>query len=115
MIVSRGLIGQQNPSGTNPAEVLRVYDKGMRITVRSIVIANVTGGGLAFRVFILFGSQQSVGVGNALYYDVAIAANTTFQENIEWVLGQNQSLVVRSSAGNGLAFSLFGEVEKDDE
>jgi hypothetical protein len=80
--------------------------------VTRMFVTNLSAGALTFRVFHV---PADVVLGNvhALYYDHALAANDTFElfsdaTNSGVQLKEGDTIVVRSSSGNNIAFNLYG-------
>jgi hypothetical protein len=77
-----------------------------RTFVKDMDISNTTAGSLNLRVFFV-PSAGSAATTNALFYDVAIAANTTFQWLGTQILNAADTIQVQASAA-GLTITASG-------
>ena len=102
------VLAQLRPADTNAASLYSPPDNTVT-EITKLVICNTTNGGLAFRVF-LDDDGTTYDQTTALYYDEALAANTTVEIGIGWGMRNPAgNLAVRSSANDGLTFTLFGK------
>jgi hypothetical protein len=97
------------PTDTTAATI---FTASLNTEITKIFVANVTSGALTFRLF-HGASGDSYDQDNALYYDVNVAANATMvlegmSPNCGIMMQPDEILGVRSSAGNGLNFSVYG-------
>ena len=97
------------PADTTAATI---FTATLNTEITKIFVANVTGGALTFRLF-HGASGDSYDQDNALYYDVSVAANTTLvleglTPNGGIMMEPDEILGVRSSAGDGINFSVYG-------
>ncbi len=77
-----------------------------RTFVKDIDIANTTAGALTVRVF-LVPSAGAAATTNALFYDVAMAANSTMQWVGVQILNAGDTIQIQASAG-GLTITASG-------
>ena len=80
---------------------------GYRCTVRDIVIANTTASSINVRVH-LVPTGVAVGTTNAMFYDVAVPANTTIQWTGTQVLNTGDFIQGIGSA-SGITLNISGE------
>lgn len=78
--------------------------------ISTVVVCN-TGAATTFRLNAVYAGNGAAYQYNTLYYDTAIAANTTLNITIGITLSNADQLYCYSAAGT-LAFSVFG-VQKD--
>ncbi len=99
------VLGQLDPAATTTTTLYTVPDL-TQTTVSSLVICNRTGSSITFRV-----SVHVAGAGandkQFLFYDQALAANTTQTVVIGICLGQADVIKVYASAVD-VSFNLFG-------
>lgn len=99
------VLGQLDAAATT-AQDLYTAPNLAQVTCSTLVVCNRTAGGLTFRV-----SIRVAGVAandkQYLFYDTAIAANTTLTVTIGMTLAQTDVVTTYASA-TGLSFSLFG-------
>tara|TARA_R110002073_G_scaffold1597_1_gene11232 strand:- start:779 stop:1108 length:330 start_codon:yes stop_codon:yes gene_type:complete len=99
------VLGQLDPAATTTTTLYTVPDL-TQTTVSSLVICNRTGSSITFRV-----SVHVAGAGaddkQFLFYDQALAANTTQTVVIGICLGQTDVIKVYASAVD-VSFNLFG-------
>jgi len=99
------VLGQLDPAATTTTTLYTVPDL-TQTTVSSLVICNRTGSSITFRV-----SVHVAGAGaddkQFLFYDQALAANTTQTVVIGMCLGQTDVIKVYASAVD-VSFNLFG-------
>ena len=99
------VLGQLDPAATTTT-VLYTVPNLTQTTVSSLVICNRTGSGITFRV-----SVHVAGAGandkQFLFFDQALAANTTRTVVIGICLGQTDVVKVYASAVD-VSFNLFG-------
>lgn len=101
------MLGQLAPANTTAASLYSV-PASTRAVIRTIIVCNTTAGAVAYRIF-YHDSGTTYSAATALYYDVAIAANTTHTLSV-WIATNNSSghLAVRTDTANALCFSCFG-------
>lgn len=104
------ILAQSNPANTTAASL---YSPGTRqkAIVYGIVIANVTGSAAAYRLHVDVGGT-TYDTGNALAYDVSLAANTSTYLEFDAGIGLEgaDSLGIRTNTGNALCFTAYGIV-----
>ena len=94
----------------NSATATSVYSPGASTTaiIKSVVVCNQTGAADTFRLF-LDDDGTTYDQTTALYYDVAIAANTTIQIDMYWPMNDaTGNLATRNATANALTFTVFG-------
>lgn len=72
--------------------------------VRDMMVANTTGSGVTFRLFVV-PLNGAPAAGNAIYYDVTLAANSTFHWTGQLALPLGTSLYGEAPAGVTIAVS----------
>ncbi len=113
MLAAGALLAQIRPADTL-AQAAFTAQMGVEIT--AIAICNSTGSAATFRLHHDQGGS-TYDIGNALYYDTSIAANSTLWIRAESMgagiqMDDTDSLGVRSSVANALTFSFYGQTEK---
>jgi hypothetical protein len=101
-------LAQLRPADTNAATLYQTPE-GKSALVRTIFVCNTTGGGVTFRLF-FDKNGTTFDQTTALYYDTAIAANTTLV--IDAVLemsGQQGALGFRTSSADALTATVIGK------
>ena len=102
------LLGRLAPADTTAATI---FTATVRTEITSILICNVTGSAATFRLFHGVATSTYV-VGNALYYDVSVPANTTTNLDAEVHAGINlaatDTLGVRTGTADAITFSVYG-------
>lgn len=104
-IVFFGVLGRQYPPNTGIYTVLQGAE-GYCYRVKSIFIANVSDGGINFRLFL---GEGAGGITNALYYDVGVPVDTSLLIEAEILVDAAQALMFRASAGNSATILVTGE------
>jgi hypothetical protein len=104
------MVGQLRPANTTAASLVSPVS-GERISVHTIIVAETSGSDRTFRLF-HDDDGTTYDESTALHYDVAISANTTtfldLQGGIDMV-NSSGNLAVRTSSGNALNFTAYGE------
>lgn len=100
------VLGQSAPADTNNAALYTV-PTGKSAIISAIHVANVTGAAVNARLFVQVNGATAA-VGNAIAYDVSIAANSVFALSEGITLAAADVISVRSSVGSALTFTLFG-------
>jgi hypothetical protein len=106
MAISYKILGQSQPASTANTDLYTV-SAGKQAIVSSLVITNTTGAAASARVFIRKAGATAA-VGNAILYDVAIAAASVAGFTLGITLDATDVITVRSGAGNDLTFQAFG-------
>ena len=105
------LIVQHKPLATGAVSVYNPPLQSVAV-VKSVTICNSTANPATFRIFFdRLGSTLSEST--ALFWDEAIAANTTRLLTVYWPLRRGaaaSTLGVRSSVGSALTFTFWGDV-----
>lgn len=107
MTLQEKQLGQLRPANTTAASL---YSPGTGVTaiVKSLYIANTTGGSVTFRIFV-DDDGTTYDETTALFWDTTIAGGTTVE--LDTFLALNDSsgnLAVRTSSANALTFTAFG-------
>jgi hypothetical protein len=106
------ILGQLRPANTTAASIYSPPTH-LKAEIRKIVVCNTSGSGTTFRIF---HSQASTTYDEttALYWDVAIAADTTTSYVEEfWMDGrEGGNFAVASGVGNALTFTVYGSAER---
>jgi hypothetical protein len=100
------ILGQARPLDTNNADLMTVPSAKAQV-ISTLTVCNTTASAATYRVFARI-TGASAGEGNALAYDVAIAANDTVALTLGCALATTDKLTVRSSLASGLTFTAFG-------
>jgi len=101
-------LGQLRPGDTNAATI---YSPGSNIVARivSIFVCETSGTARTFRIF-LDKDGTTYDQTTALFYDSAVAANSTVQiEGGIFMENPAGNLAVRSSNASSLTFTVYGE------
>lgn len=107
MAIQEKQLGQARENSTN---AVSVYSPGASTTaiIKSIVICEQAGGAATFRIF-LDDDGAVYDQSTALYYDIAITANSTTQIDTYWAMNNaSGNLAYRSSVANALTITVFG-------
>jgi hypothetical protein len=100
------ILGQSAPANTSNADLYTV-PSGRATIVSTIHVANVTGTDATCRIFVVESGDSAV-AGNAIAYDVTIAANSMAAFTTGITLAAGDKLVVRTDTSNSLTFHAFG-------
>lgn len=106
MATAYKVLGQSAPTDTNNANLYTVPSSTQTV-VSSISVTNVTGTAATFRIYIRVGGATAA-VGNALYYDASLGANSTLVITSGLTLNATDIITVRSATGSALTFQAFG-------
>lgn len=101
-------LGQSRPGNTTAASLYSPAD-GVQTKIVSITVCNTTASGAAFR---LFHDEDGTTYDQttALWYDAAIAANTTVElEIVIFMVGPDGNLAIRTDTADALTFTVYGE------
>jgi len=100
-------LGQLRPANTTAASL---YSPGTGITtiIKAITICNTSGGAVTFRIF-LDNDGTTYDQTTALFYDIALAADTTIQIDSYYAMNNSSgNLAVRTSSNDAITFTCFG-------
>jgi hypothetical protein len=100
------ILGQARPLDTNNADLITVPSSKAQV-ISTLTVTNTTASAASYRVFARI-TGATAAEGNALAYDVAIAANDTVALTLGCTLATTDKLTVRSSLASGLTFTAFG-------
>lgn len=106
MATAYKILGQARPLDTSNADLITV-SAGDAEVISTLTIANTTASAATYRIFARI-TGATAAEGNALAYDVAIAANDTVALTLGCTLAATDVLTVRSSLASGLTFTAFG-------
>ena len=106
MSVQKKQLGQVSPATTS-ATLLYMPPANTSWVGDSLVVSNVSGSAATFQVF-HDKSGSTYSVATALFYDVAIAANTTLVFPKVLAGAPGGTVAVRSSIANTITFTLYG-------
>lgn len=104
-------LGQSRPSNTT-AVSLYSPDAYKEVQLLSLYVANVSGASAKFRVF-HDEDGTTYDQTTALFYDIAVQADTTIEIAFDEVYMRNSSgnLAVRTDTGDAFNFTLYGRIE----
>lgn len=103
-------LGQLRPGDTNPASIYTPA-AGVTAHIRNVVVCNNTGAAATFRLH-HDEDGTTYDVTTALYYDVSVAANTTYvHEPLIFMATEGGNLAVQSGTANALTFTVYGAEE----
>jgi hypothetical protein len=100
------ILGQSRPLNTSNADLITVPSSKAQV-ISTLTVTNTTASAASYRIFARI-TGASADEGNALGYDVAIAANDTVALTLGCTLATTDVLTVRSSLASGLTFTAFG-------
>lgn len=106
MPIAYKVLGQSVPQNNANWDLYTVPANTQTI-VSSISVTNTLGSSATFRIFIR-PDAAAAGVGNALYYDATLAANSTIITTAGLTVDAGDVISVRSSSGGQLTFQAFG-------
>jgi hypothetical protein len=101
------VLGQAAPAGTTNTDLYTV-GSGKSAVVSTLAIANVTGLAATARVFVRVAAASAT-IGNAIVYDVSIAANSTIALTLGITLAATDVITVQSGTSSALTFMAFGQ------
>ena len=108
MAIRERMLGQLRPADLNAATLYTKPSDKIAIC-KSIFVCNTTANPRVFRVFVDNTGSGTYDQTTALFYDVAIAANTTTQITAFIALSTTGGRIgVRTDAANELTFTAFG-------
>jgi len=99
------VLAQLDPAATTLSDLYTV-PASTQVTVSSLVVANRTGGMVAFRVSVAIAGAVDAAK-QYLYYDVTLTKNNTFVATIGITLGAADVVRVHTDTA-GVSFNLFG-------
>lgn len=102
-----GILGQAAPGAATNGDLIPAVTAGRRQVISTIVAAETGGAATAIRIFARKAGAAAA-VGNAIAYDVAVAANSTTTFTIGAALAATDVVTVRSTSG-AVTFTAFGE------
>jgi|TARA_R110000824_G_scaffold269891_1_gene458358 hypothetical protein len=100
-------LAQKRENSTN---AVSVYSPPANTTVviKNVTVCNQTGSAATFRIFI-DDNGTTYDENTALYFDEAIAANTTREINTFWAMNNaDGNLAYRSGTANAVTITVFG-------
>ena len=100
------ILGQSAPANTSNVDTYTV-GAAKSAVISTIHIANVTGTAATARIFARI-AGAAASVGNALAYDVSVAANSFVALTEGMTLAATDVLTVQSGTGSALTFTVFG-------
>lgn len=105
-------LGQALPADMNAVSIYSP-PAGTTVRVTGFFAANTTGSAATFRLF-HDEDGTTYSTATALYYDVSVAANTTFslsqQEDPSILMGNSDgNLAVRTGTNSAFCFTVYGE------
>ena len=103
------LLGQAAPEDTAAATIITWPRSDRALTIRSIIVCNVTSSAATCRIFHPASTTATYSVATALFYDVSVQANgsTVIELNIE-LSSDAPYLGVQSGTASALMFSVYG-------
>ena len=110
-VIHAGILSALRPGDTNAHRLFCVRPPSVKTTVKSMIVCNLSGGALTYRIFATTTENQTYDGCCAQFYDVSIAANSTHTIDMNWLLSTGQTIGVRSSSANNITFTIFGEEE----
>lgn len=103
-------LAQSRPSGTSPVSVF-AKAKLKQIVITSVVVANTTAGSVNYSLY-LDVDGTTYDQTTALYYAVAVAANSTvlieFLQGLPFTSNSAGNFAVQTSSGSALTFTVNG-------
>jgi hypothetical protein len=102
------ILGQSNPAATTNTDLYTV-PTARRAVVSTIVICEQGGGTPTVRVYARINGAAAA-VGNAVVYELPLAANQHVGITEGWTLAAGDVITVRAST-TGVSFTLFGNEE----
>lgn len=106
MAINYKILGQVHPAGTTETDLYTV-PASTQAVISTLTITNVTGAGATARVWIR-NNAAATAHGNAILFDVSIAANSIAAFTLGITIDATDVITVRGSAGNHLTFQAFG-------
>lgn len=103
------ILAQSRPTDTNAASVYSP-PSGIITEITQVIVAENSGNTPSYRIF-LDNDGTTYDQTTALFYDVATAANTSYElisHGSWWMTDSDGNLAVRTSGANQLTFTVFG-------
>lgn len=103
------ILAQSRPSDTTAVSAYSPAS-GVHTEITQILVCETAGNTPTYRIF-LDNDGTTYDQTTALFYDNAMAANTTeelIQHGSWWMTNSSGNLAVRTSAGDELTFTVFG-------
>lgn len=102
------ILGQIRPTGAGAAVEAYRVPTDTQAVVSSIIVANTTGAETTFRIHAGLAPANGV-VGNALFYDVPVAARSSVVLTLGATLAAGFGITVSAAAANAVTFTIFGQ------
>lgn len=106
MATSYKILGQSAPANTSVATLYTVPAETEAI-VSTITVTNVSATDTTFRVFVV-ADGGTAGTTNAIAYDAPLTANSFVAFTLGLTLGAADTIQVRTSTADAVAFQAFG-------
>ncbi len=106
MPTSYKVLGQVAPTDTNNADLYTV-PAATQAVVSTLSVTNDTTASATFRVYVRVAGAAASAT-NTLFFDTALAANSTAFFTVGLTLGAGDILTVRSGTANAFTFQAFG-------
>lgn len=102
-------LGQSRPSDTNNASLYSPPSGIISTQVTTLIICNTTGSGANYRIF-LDNDGTTYDQTTALFYDIAILANSTdlIEPNGLFMNNSSGNLAIRTDTADALNFTAYG-------
>lgn len=100
------ILGQSAPADTNNADLYTV-PASTQAVISTISVTNDTTSSATFRIYIRKNGAAAAAV-NTLYYDTALAGNSTLMITSGLTLSAADVITVRSGTANAFTFQAFG-------
>jgi len=94
----------------NSTNAVSVYSPAASTTgiIKSITVCNQTAGAVTYRIF-LDDDGTTFDESTALYFDIALPANTTDLLDVHWGMDNSSgNLAYRSNTANAITITVFG-------
>ena len=99
------ILGQARPLDTNNADLITVGASKYHV-LSTLTVCNTTATAATFRAFATTGAAGAEG--NAIAYDVSVAANDSLFLTLGVTMDASDKLIVRSGTASALTFTAFG-------
>jgi hypothetical protein len=100
------ILGQSAPASTANVDIYTVAS-GKSAVLSTVHVANVTGTAATIQIYARI-AGATAGVGNALAYNVSIAANSFLALTTGITLAATDVLTVQTATANAITFTVFG-------